>query len=49
MLDKIMVMATGMKAVGITAEKAKIKIFKKLQVVCLRDINLVVDVVYMEA
>lgn len=48
MLDNIMNMAVGMKAVGITAEKAKAKIFKRLKVVSMKDINLVVDVVYME-
>ena len=48
MLDSIMAMAAGMKAVGITPQVAKAKIFKRLRVVSARDINLVVDVVYME-
>lgn len=48
MIDSIMNMAVGMKAVGISPEVAKAKIFKRLKVVSARDINLVVDVVYME-
>lgn len=48
MLDSIMNMAVGMKAVGITSEVAKAKIFKRMKVISARDINLIVDVVYME-
>ena len=48
MLDSIMNMAVGMKAVGISAEIAKAKIFKRMRVISSRDINLIVDVVYME-
>jgi len=48
MLDTIMNMAVGMKAVGISSDVAKAKIFKRVKVIPVRDINLIVDVVYME-
>jgi len=48
MLDTIMNMAVGMKVVGISAELAKAKIFKRMKQVSMKDINLIVDVVYME-
>ena len=48
MLDSIMNMAVGMKAVGISSQVAKAKIFKRMRVIPARDINLIVDVVYME-
>lgn len=48
MLDKIMSMATGMKAVGISPDVAKVKIFKKVKSIRIQDINLIVDVVYKE-
>lgn len=48
MLDSIMNMAVGMKAVGISANVAKVKIFKRVKSISMRDINLIVDVVYTE-
>lgn len=48
MLESIMNMATGMKAVNLSAKKAKEKIYNKVKYISKRDINLIVDVVYME-
>lgn len=48
MLESIMNMATGMKAVNLSAQKAKEKIYNKIKYISKRDINLIVDVVYME-